>query len=1471
MKVVNNLFKLTLSGLLLSVLCACGGGSPTFDKPSDSSTGPTPIPSSSSVASSSKASVASEASKSSSSQATVASSSSSSSSSSVDAGPSGASIYAAQCASCHGAKGQGGLGGSLQVCKTTKCSDFDALVTKIDTSMPPTDPAACDAACARKVAAFIQSDILKMSSSSVASSAVVVISSSSSSSSAPAPSSSSSKSSSSAAVTSSSSSTSVSSSSAKSSIQSVSSSSVKSSSSVASSSSTKSSSSIVASSSSIKSSSSAVSSSVGFVGNAARGKDLYEKDATLQCTLCHKTDGSGISEKYKIDAAKSTYASPSAADVQLGLAAYIGKYMPATAPGSCTDQCAADIAAYIKTWVATTSSASSAATSSSSVAATSSSSKSSSSTTVIVSSSSVASSSSSKTSSSSSVSSAIVSSSSSSSSKSSSSAATSSSSSSSVDSSAIFFQEDFESTALNAQPANWDNFLGYNFNASNTTNGQYFALVDNAKAHSGSKSLHLKGGKAIITRALPANTRRVYMRAYVNMTKQMGNVQGGDAGSNHEHLMGIRGKQTDVTSEIRVGQIKGTLGTNEFGADDIAPNDSKWRSGPQMNANTWYCVETAILGDTAYNEVHMWVDGALVHSVTSVADWTHKGATASPNWIGDKFKDVMFGYYSYTEGNMSTETWIDDLVVSSKPIGCGTTSGSSSSSSSSSSSGIVGNATTGQTIYKAQCEYCHGDKLQGMGTTFPAIDPTKTAFKPGMVELSLEAYISAYMPKGTLGCTGQCAADAAAYIRTFASSSSSSSSSSSGTTSSSGSSSSVSNGSINYGPRTLRVLTRNEFVNSVNDLTAVDIKTLDATTFDTVPSDGIVGGFSNNTMTGVNSSMLQSYSLVVGKVVDKLATQNFSSIVDCTGLASEACGAKLMSDFAPKVFRRPVTDAELQVYATMFTAEYTGGDTKEGIKLALKTLFTSPQFLYRDETGVSAAEIANGSSEPQYEAKGTPVEVFNTYPVKPGYHAGNNAAFTFTGSDLLDVTAIGTKDGSGNWPTLNVDVGGKKVAILVNASYAKQYKVLVTGVTGGQYLGFASSNGGCSDCLILNSAKVSAAKKVEIFSPVVMDSDSYMLDQYQLASFLSFTFTGSTPDTTLLAAAAAGQLQTSAQVSTQVERLIATAKAKTHFGNFAAQWLRTDRVLDVIKDTTLYPKFTADVRKAMAQEVRDYYTHVVLDEGDAFTKLFDGNFTFVNAALADFYGITGVTGTNMRKVTTSSRAGLVTAGAYLASNDHNLETAPILRAVNLRRQFLCHDVPPPPTGVSLNGESVDALREKARVDWEIYLAQNNNKATSRKKYEFQTSASLCQTCHEKMINPLGGGMEDFDAVGLPQTLDYNGLQIDAVGKLIGVTSIVDGQQIDFTGTKQLAHEIAGLDVTRQCFIDNNFRLALGTSATYFDHERKTIKLSKAELDSYASEEKKLEDVMKANNNSTKALLKAIGSMDSVRYRKNVQR
>lgn len=845
---------------------------------------------------------------------------------------------------------------------------------------------------------------------------------------------------------------------------------------------------------------------------------------------------------------------------------------------------------------------------------------------------------------------------------------------------------------------------------------------------------------------------------------------------------------------------------------------------------------------------------------------------------------------------------------------------SSSSEAGASSSAPTGNVLAGKTHYTNNCTSCHGES----GNGFFFLDATKDEYwhSSGASPQPLAQYIADWMPEGgASACTGSCADDVAAYIRSWNASSSASSSSSASTpgnssssaasnssnaadSSSSASQSSAGNHSsaqgnssssssqpstgipgecdVAYGPRAIRVLTQKEYVNSVRDLTGVDVLSdLGRSVYDALPADNKVNGFSNNVMASIENGSLQSYSLVASRIADFLAEQNFEGVIDCSGMEAEQCGANLVEDFGFRVFRRPLTDSERIAFQEMFTAEYTGGEVKEGLKLAIRTMLTSPNFLYRNETGISVDELENGTSEPQYEPDGE-VTTFidNTAPETIAIYGQSGHGIQYTGDNLLEVVVRGTQGDQGLWPTMRIGTNEEEIAtVLVDHTYNKTYRFRVEELSGQHYTAIVNQQVGADlehqggHDLIVSRFQVSGVRLVEPELPAApLDSDAYVLTPYELASFLAFTFTGSTPDLELLQAARSGELSTRAQIETQVERLLDTPQARVKFGDFAAQWLRTDRVIDQIKDPELYPQFTTDVREAMAQEVRAIFNHVVLEEGEPFTALYDGDFTFVNDALAGFYGLSGISGAQLQKVTgVASRAGLVTSGAFLTVNAHEKETAPILRSTYARRAFLCHDVPAPPTGISLSGEDVDAVREEQIAAWEAYLEANGGLATSRKKYEFQTSAPLCQTCHEEMINPLGGGFEDFDAVGLPQTVDYNNLIVEFDGVLHGVTSVNDGQQISFEGAKDFAHAIAGLDVTRQCFIDNMFRLALGTGAKHFDYAIPSITLSDEERSSYSCEAQQLDQIMTESDNSTRALLKAIGSMDSVRYRKNVTR
>lgn len=230
---------------------------------------------------------------------------------------------------------------------------------------------------------------------------------------------------------------------------------------------------------------------------------------------------------------------------------------------------------------------------------------------------------------------------------------------------AIVFKEDFEAADNDTVPAGWNSFVAYVVDMNNTPGGTAFALADSSKAHAGTKALHIKGGQqpAMLTRPLPDGTNRIYMRAHIWLTNKMGAIA---EGNNHETLIGVRGTPGGANDEVRFGQIKGVLGTNEVPSDDIAPTQESWGKGPEIAAGTWNCIEVAFLGDGTNHEVHAWNNNTEVHVVDDPSDWNNK--VLGPTFLDGKFKEFIIGWHSFS--NYDNEIWVDDIVVATERVGC---------------------------------------------------------------------------------------------------------------------------------------------------------------------------------------------------------------------------------------------------------------------------------------------------------------------------------------------------------------------------------------------------------------------------------------------------------------------------------------------------------------------------------------------------------------------------------------------------------------------------------------------------------------------------------------------------------------------------------------------------------------------------------------------------------------------------------
>jgi hypothetical protein len=239
-----------------------------------------------------------------------------------------------------------------------------------------------------------------------------------------------------------------------------------------------------------------------------------------------------------------------------------------------------------------------------------------------------------------------------------------------------FFFDDFEAGAAGTQPAAWSRWLNYTTSAGNAATGAQFALLDSQEHFKGNQSVHFhvtEGTQpAQLTFAVPANTNRLFVRAYVKSTTQLGARQP-DNPSNHETLISLRAGSGQADFELRFGEAKGALGFNIVGparSDAVAPPQAQWGSAPSMAANQWHCVEVDFLNDNpASPKAHASVDGTLVRSVESLADWHVMLQGEGAQWLNGMFGEVVIGWQSFSNPP-ANDVWMDDVVISNSSIGC---------------------------------------------------------------------------------------------------------------------------------------------------------------------------------------------------------------------------------------------------------------------------------------------------------------------------------------------------------------------------------------------------------------------------------------------------------------------------------------------------------------------------------------------------------------------------------------------------------------------------------------------------------------------------------------------------------------------------------------------------------------------------------------------------------------------------------
>ena len=335
--------------------------------------------------------------------------------------------------------------------------------------------------------------------------------------------------------------------------------------------------------------------------------------------------------------------------------------------------------------------------------------------------------------------------------------------------------------------------------------------------------------------------------------------------------------------------------------------------------------------------------------------------------------------------------------------------------------------------------------------------------------------------------------------------------------------------------------------------------------------------------------------------------------------------------------------------------------------------------------------------------------------------------------------------------------------------------------------------------------------RIEAVQPGQSSTIPALLDEFALASRLSYFLWSTMPDDELFDLAGRGKLR--AELRRQVKRMVADSRGHALTQNFVGQWLQV-RDLDgmYFNERAILRRegvrlrgadternvLVRDVRRAMKDETELAFESVAREDGSVLDWI-DCDYTFLNAKLAKHYGISGVEGSEMRRVTLpkdSPRGGVLTHGTVLAVTSNPSRTSPVKRGQFILDNILGTPAPPPPP-------DIPAL-EASKKDFK------DREPTTRELMALHRSKPMCNACHSRM-DPLGLALDHFNPLGMWREAE-SGQKIDASGKLITGEPFKDIRDL-----KRTLKERHRLDFYR-CLTEKLLTYALGRGLEYYDVE-----------------------------------------------------
>ena len=337
--------------------------------------------------------------------------------------------------------------------------------------------------------------------------------------------------------------------------------------------------------------------------------------------------------------------------------------------------------------------------------------------------------------------------------------------------------------------------------------------------------------------------------------------------------------------------------------------------------------------------------------------------------------------------------------------------------------------------------------------------------------------------------------------------------------------------------------------------------------------------------------------------------------------------------------------------------------------------------------------------------------------------------------------------------------------------------------------------------------------------------DPHPIDEFQLASRLSYFLWRSMPDDELFELAEKNQL--TENLEAQVQRMLADPKATAFARDFGSQWLQIQRIATVTPDRERFPTFGRRLRAAMLKET-EFFLESIFHEDSSLLDLLDADYTFLNQELANHYGISDTQGNWMGQKKTvpggekikgrefrrvalqgASRGGILTHASVLTVTSNPTRTSPVKRGRWVLEQILGSPPPPPPPDVPELEEDHEAITG----------------TTLRERLEQHREDPACANCHAKM-DPIGFALENYNAIGAFRKKEGE-LDIDTTAEL------PDGTAFNgIADLKQILKDRKQAFV--RCLTEKMLTYALGRGLEYYDRPTVDRIVARLEVEGYRS-------------------------------------